>query len=182
MRRTLVAMASLVVVQRMSALQVRRRALVALRSASQGPGKAGGPPEERADASGRRLWAASDVLQFAKSPFGAWMERRYALAEREERATLSALRDPPDGFMRLLARKGDDWEREVLSVLGRDREVLDLSGASRAVRRDPRSATAATAAALRSGAELIYQPPLADALFVGVPDFLVLTQATGVLL
>ena len=34
----------------------------------------------------KRLWSATDVLQFAKSPFAAWMDRRYASATGDDRA------------------------------------------------------------------------------------------------
>ena len=120
-----------------------------------------------------RLWSATDVLQFAKSPFAAWMDRRYASATGDDRAALDALRDPPDAFASLLARRGDAWERDVLAALRRERDVVDLSGAARRVRGDPAGATAATLEAMAARADVIYQAPVADATFLGVPDFLV---------
>ena len=121
----------------------------------------------------KRLWSATDVLQFAKSPFAAWMDRRYASATGDDRAALAALRDPPDAFASLLARRGDAWERDVLAALRRERDGVDLSGAARRVRGDPAGATAATLEAMAARADVIYQAPVADATFLGVPDFLV---------
>ncbi|KAH8058362.1 ATP-dependent 5'-3' RNA helicase [Aureococcus anophagefferens] len=117
-----------------------------------------------------RLWSATDVLQFARSPFAAWMDRRYASATGDDRAALGC------GIRRRsrpARARGGAWERDVLAALRRERDVVDLSGAARRVRGDPAGATAATLEAMESRADVIYQAPVADATFLGVPDFLV---------
>ena len=50
---------------------------------------------------------------------------------------------------------------------------LEDDGAARRVRSDPAGATAATLEAMAARADVIYQAPVADATFLGVPDFLV---------
>lgn len=54
-------------------------------------------------------WAVSDVILWSQSPFAAWMERLW----REHKPhAYCAERDPPDDFALLLARKGEEWEKE----------------------------------------------------------------------
>ena len=119
----------------------------------------------------RRLWAATEVLRFARSPFACWLDAAVATAPPERKKALVALRDPVDPFSQLLAAKGDAWERDVRDALASTRSVVDLSTPN--VRRDPSAAAAKTADALRAGADVIYQAPAVGGSFLGVPDLLV---------
>lgn len=115
-----------------------------------------------------KRWSATSVLRFQRSPFAAWLDAALSKSSGAERDRLEALRDPPDGFSLLLARKGDEWERRVKDDLLKGKDVVDLSGG---VLR--KTSTAETLEALSSNADVVFQAPLVGTRFAGAPDFLV---------
>ena len=113
-------------------------------------------------------WSATSVLRFSRSPFAAWLDAALTTASGTDLERLDSLRDPPDGFSLLLARKGDAWERQVSKELFRDKDVVDLSGGTLRA-----SGTQETLEALHTNTDIIYQAPLSTDRFVGAPDFVV---------
>jgi len=106
------------------------------------------------------LYSPSDLARFLESPFATWMDR--SRFESPERFTP----DTPDEQQELFFRQGRRHEQTVLARL-RDEggEIVDLSQA-----RDDGSSTLA---AMRDGAETIYQAQLTGEQFAGSADFLV---------
>jgi len=77
-------------------------------------------------------------------------------------------RGPIDETVKLLAKKGDLWERRYLALLKtRHRDVVEIS-----VTLNRNEAAAATIEAMRAGVEIIYQATLLTPGFLGRTDFL----------
>ena len=117
-----------------------------------------------------RLWTPSDLVQYYESPFASWMDR---LAAEHPAHPLAARRDPPDPFLSMLGKKGMAGEQEAMRklFLGLGLGVADLSAEARGDALAQRALV--TAEAIRERPDVIYQAPVADATFLGVPDFLV---------
>src|SRR5262249_4703026 len=102
-----------------------------------------------------------------ESPFASWMDRLVVDRPGSDGITLPAT----DPQLALAAAKGQEHERAVLEALrsaGKDICRIEPDG------RDP---FAATASALRSGREVIYQAALRWVPFAGYADFLVRNEA-----
>ena len=124
------------------------------------------PPSSK-KSKGETRWSATSVLRFSRS-FAAWLDAALTASSGADRERLESLRDPPDGFSLLLARKGDAWERQVSKELFRGKDVVDLSGGTLRA-----SGTQETLEALHTNPDIIDPAPLSSASFVGAPDFLV---------
>jgi predicted RecB family nuclease len=110
------------------------------------------------------VFSPTDLTTFVDSPFASWMAR----FELEDRPAAVA-RDAPDGLMDLLGKRGIEHELAKLEEFRSEgRTILEISSAGSAQDR-----LAATEAALRSGADVIYQAYLALPPFAGFADFLV---------
>ena len=82
----------------------------------------------RSPGSCTRLCAVIHLCEGQGVARAAWLDAALTTASGTDLERLDSLRDPPDGFSLLLARKGDAWERQVSKELFRDKDVIDLSG------------------------------------------------------
>ena len=116
----------------------------------------------------KRLWSPTDLSTFAESPWVSWLER---LAREQPAHPLVCAADAADPFLEMLGKLGGESEAAVLSALrgDGDRVLIDLS----AVRGSPEERAAATAEALASRPDVIYQAPMTHGDFFGIADFLV---------
>jgi uncharacterized protein len=104
-------------------------------------------------------YSPSDLCRWLDSRYATWMER-FRLEHPEE-----AQPDSPDESEQLMARHGEQHEREVRARLEADgRDVVEISAA------DP---FAATLEAMREGREVIHRAALSHGDFHGWADFLV---------
>lgn len=119
-------------------------------------------------ASNIRLWSPTDLAQFSESPWAAWLER---LVHDDPAHPFALAVDPPDAFMEMLSRRGANAERKVLqaAIDGSERRVINLAAVSGSVE----ARVTATARALASNPDIIYQAPLCGGGFFGIADFLV---------
>ena len=108
---------------------------------------------------GSILYAPTDLCRFMDSRFASWMDR--FVLERPGAAT----RDEASEDMLLVFERAQEHERAVLERFRDEgRVIVDITKGDDRV--------AATVEALRSGAEVLYQPALVRAPFAGYPDFL----------
>ena len=120
-----------------------------------------------------KLWSPSDLTTFAESPWVSWLER---LAREEPSHPLVQQADPADPFLEMLGKKGDESEAAVLLALrgDADRKLVDLSS----VRGSQEERAAATAEAIATAPDVIYQAPMLHDGFFGIADFLVRVPPT----
>jgi uncharacterized protein len=119
---------------------------------------------------GSLLFSPSDLTVWLEGEFAAWMER-YDVERQELSPEINAsyarlVRDAEDAEVELRKRKGDEHEQRFLQR---------LRAAGRAVVEIPRKAPDAlerTLAAMRGGAEVIYQGHLRHGALQGYTDFL----------
>ena len=111
----------------------------------------------------------SDLTQYMDSPFASWMDH-LTLTHPE----LSPQADEKDAMMMLLQSKGHVHELATLaSFQEKGLVVVDLHKVSAAV--------GATIAAMRKGADVIYQAALSFPPFQGIADFLVKVDGDSLL-
>ena len=114
------------------------------------------------------LYSPSDLTEFMESRFASWMSR-LALSHPDRIPLLEP--DPPadpdlSDIDQILADHGIAHERAVVEALRRDgRDLTEIPASP--------DATPQTLAALRAGAEILYQASLEHPPFAGIPDFLV---------
>jgi len=107
------------------------------------------------------IYSPSDLTLYMDSPFASWMEH-LALTNLQ----FLSLADKEDELMGLLQHKGIQHEQEILtSFLDKGLIVAEITKSPHA----PED----TLAAMRSGADIIYQAGLAASSFKGYADFLV---------
>ncbi|WP_208023398.1 TM0106 family RecB-like putative nuclease [Duganella alba] len=121
---------------------------------------------------GAIVYSPTDLTTYVGSPFASWMTR-FAL-EHPDRVPPA---DAPDGLMTLLAERGIAHETAKLAAFrARGDSIAEIPT------RGPRAdRAAATLAALRGGADIIYQAYLELPPFAGVADFLVKTPGASAL-
>src|SRR5437762_13181562 len=113
---------------------------------------------------GTIIYSPSDLIGYLASPFGSWLDR-YRLEG------LGAIKpDEQTEEEKLLSRTGDEHEQSILSgykasdsglvQIAKDDNQFDV-------------ARAATLAAIKSKAPVIYQAALNDGCFSGYADFLI---------
>ncbi len=108
-------------------------------------------------------FSPSDLTVWLEGEFATWMDR-FAL---EQPLSPGLAPDPEDPELALRARKGDEHEaRYVARLRAEGRQVVEIP------KRAPDS-VAQTLAAMRAGAEIIFQGHLDDGTLHGYPDFLV---------
>jgi predicted RecB family nuclease len=117
---------------------------------------------------GRPVYAATDLVGFLACTHRLALERA-ALAELVEKP----IRDDPE--IELIAKRGLAHEQRYLEELrasGRDVVEIERDGSAASDGDELRAAAAATEAALRRGAEVIYQATFFDGRWRGHADFL----------
>jgi predicted RecB family nuclease len=116
---------------------------------------------------GSHIYSPSDLITFMESEYASWMDRYYLECPDGVQPDKDAAED------RILQVMGEQHERAFLrELVDGGHDVVDLKGV-----RDP----LATAEAIRSGREIIYQGALALGSFAGIPDFLVRVDGTSLL-
>jgi len=112
---------------------------------------------------GRQLtFAPTDLARFSDNPYVTWMDR--LALERPGQVTPDE--DPDE--LKIIGNLGMEHERTFLDRLrGEGRDVEEIPEG------DMDARARATEAALRSGADVVYQGALASGPFAGVADFLV---------
>ncbi len=95
---------------------------------------------------------ATDLYELANCPHRLALDRRLARLERSA----------PDEATRLLAERGEAWERDVAAVLGYPRPEYELGDFEEGARQ--------TEALLRAGVPGVYQPVLLRGRFLAIPD------------
>ncbi len=110
------------------------------------------------------LWfSPTDLSTYFASPFASWM-RRYQIENPAEKFAITA-----DPTMALLAKRGELHEQNYLAILKVEfNNIIEI-----AKQRDFEKAAAETIAAMKSGAEIIYQGAFIKDNFRGFSDFLV---------
>lgn len=117
-------------------------------------------------ASGSVIFSPSDLIRYVASPYSSWMDRLYL--ERRDQITP----DADSEELKLVARIGHEHEAAVLGGL-RTSGV----GIASIDTRDADAAVAATIAAVRARAPVIYQAAFADDRFMGFSDFTLLDSS-----
>lgn len=113
------------------------------------------------DKMGELVYSPTDLIRFMESPFASWMERLYL--EDKNAATPDAKTDEAT----LVAATGDKHEADFLASLkAQGKKIVEID------KKDP-EAEQKTTAALKTGAEIVYQGCLRLGSFRGFTDFLV---------
>lgn len=116
--------------------------------------------------SGQLVYSPSDLNTFFKSPFASWMDR-FAL-ELPEKAPLQTENET----LKLLAKKGDEHERNYLQVLKtKCPDLVEIQRSS-----DFNTSHQQTVEAMKNGVSVIFQGALKLSPFQGYSDFLVKKQ------
>jgi predicted RecB family nuclease len=113
-------------------------------------------------------YSPSDLIRYLASPFASWLDRYYL-------ENLGSIKpDEQTEQEKLLARTGDEHEQSILSGY-----KASGSGLVRIAKDDNQFdvARAATLAAIKSNAPVIYQAALSHGSFAGYADFLTLDGA-----
>src|SRR5262249_11705652 len=119
---------------------------------------------------GQLLLSASDLVAFLECEHLSSLDLRVASGRERIEQTRTDSTD-------LVARKGTEHERRFLeSLIARHREVVPISSALDGAA-STREAADQTEAAMRAGAEVIYQAALADGAWRGYADFLERVQS-----
>ncbi|MHA3048454.1 TM0106 family RecB-like putative nuclease [Acinetobacter sp. ANC 4639] len=115
------------------------------------------------------VYSPSDLIVFMESPFASWMDHLVLVSPEK-----APPRDKADSMMVLLQDKGGEHEAEVLAALiSQGLRVLDISHEA--------DKEAATIAAMKSGADVIFQACLGKLPFMGYADFLVKVHGPSLL-
>lgn len=113
---------------------------------------------------GQRLYSATDLVAFLECEHLTALD----LAALDDRS-LAARKVAADESAALVARKGDQHERAYLEALrGAGQQVVDIAEEGG----DIETKVAATLAAMRAGARVIYQATLREGAWIGHADFL----------
>ncbi len=110
--------------------------------------------------SGIIIYSPTDLIRYLASPFASWLDRYY-LENPEAIAP-----DKQTEEEELLSRTGDKHEQSVLSGYKASTSVIEIAKGNFA------TAHAATLAAIKDKAPIIYQAALQDGVFAGYADFL----------
>jgi predicted RecB family nuclease len=110
--------------------------------------------------SGSIIYSPSDLIRYLSSPFASWLDRYY-LENPEGIAP-----DKQTEEEELLSRTGDKHEQSVLGGYKASTSVIEIAKGNFA------TAHAATLAAIKDKAPIIYQAALQDGVFAGYADFL----------
>lgn len=113
--------------------------------------------------SGTIVYSPSDLIRFLASPYSSWMDRYHL----ERPGTLVPDEDSED--RKLIARTGDEHERSTFEEF-----KGSIPGLVSIPTTDFETARAATLAAVKARAPVIYQAALGDERFAGYADFLIL--------
>jgi len=109
------------------------------------------------------VFSPSDLNTFFKSPFASWMDR--FVLELPENAPMPS----EDDTLKLLAKKGDEHERNYLELLKkRHQDLIEIQRSH-----DFNLSHQKTVDAMKSGASIIFQGALKCSPFQGYSDFLV---------
>ncbi|RUR14025.1 TM0106 family RecB-like putative nuclease [Legionella septentrionalis] len=107
------------------------------------------------------IYSPSDLTLFLESPFASWMEH-FALNESK----ILELADEADELQSVLQHKGMELERKILNdFIASQLNVVQIEKSEHAL--------TDTIAAMKSGADVIYQAALSALPFKGYADFLV---------
>ena len=112
------------------------------------------------------VYSPSDLIKFLESPFASWMDR----FDLENPGKFK--RDGDDKSDKLLQDKGMDHERKVLTALTTEHKTVTTIASSG----DFTARHEATIAAMKSGADVVYQAALKKDSFMGYADFLLKVQ------
>jgi predicted RecB family nuclease len=110
--------------------------------------------------SGSIIYSPTDLIRYLASPFASWLDR-YCLENPDAIAP-----DKQTEEEELLSRTGDKHEQSVLSGYKASTSVIEIAKDNFA------TAHAATLAAIKDKAPIIYQAALQDGVFAGYADFL----------
>ena len=110
---------------------------------------------------GAIIYSPSDLIRYLASPFASWLDR-YNL---ENPGKIKP--DEETEEETLLSRTGDEHEQSILTNY-----KASGSGVLEIPREDFAAAHAATLAAIKDKAPIIYQAALQDGVFAGYADFL----------
>src|SRR6478672_5313273 len=110
--------------------------------------------------SGIIIYSPTDLIRYLASPFASWLDRYYL----ENPDAIAP--DKQTEEEELLSRTGDKHERLVLSGYKASSSVIEIAKDNFA------TAHAATLAAIKDKAPIIYQAALQDGVFGGYADFL----------
>src|SRR5262245_6213948 len=112
---------------------------------------------------GAVIYSPSDLIRHVASPFGSWLDRYYL----ENPGAIKP--DEESEEEQLLSRTGDEHEQSILAgYKASDDSVVEIP------KDDSAAAQAATLAAIKDQAPIIYQAALRDGVFAGFADFLIL--------
>ncbi|MCF6148671.1 MAG: TM0106 family RecB-like putative nuclease [Candidatus Kuenenia sp.] len=108
-------------------------------------------------------FSPTDLIQFAKSPFASWMQRKY-LEEPD-----SVQPDEEDPQLKILQKKGEEHEAAYLAALqGKGYDVCKINSGDK---------FGQTLDAINKGRQIIYQARLMAKNFAGYADFLKLEKS-----
>ena len=110
--------------------------------------------------SGSIIYSPTDLIRYLASPFASWLDRYYL--ENPDAITPDKQTEEEE----LLSRTGDKHEQSVLSGYKASTSVIEIAKDNFA------AAHAATLAAIKDKAPIIYQAALQDGVFAGYADFL----------
>ncbi len=110
--------------------------------------------------SGIVIYSPTDLIRYLASPFASWLDRYYL----ENPDAIAP--DKQTEEEELLSRTGDKHEQSVLGGYKASTSVIEIAKGNFA------TAHAATLAAIKDKAPIIYQAALQDGIFAGYADFL----------
>src|ERR1700680_947887 len=110
--------------------------------------------------SGTVIYSPTDLIRYVASPFASWLDRHYL----EDPDAIAP--DKQTEEEELLSRIGDKHEQSVLSGYKTSTSVIEIPKSNFV------TAHAATLAAIKDKAPIIYQAALQDVVFAGYADFL----------
>ena len=113
-------------------------------------------------ANGQIIYSPSDLVVFFQSPYISWCMHRNQLVPKDQR-----LQKAPNATMDMLSAKGDHFERAELKKMAG--QVVEIP---RGKDITMGQSLAATVAAMRAGADVIYQGALRLGDFEGYTDFM----------
>ncbi len=106
------------------------------------------------------IYSPTDLIRYLASPFASWLDRYYL----ENPDAIAP--DKQTEEEELLSRTGDEHEQSVLTGYKASTSVIEIA------KGDFAAAHAATLAAIKDKASIIYQAALQDGVFAGYADFL----------
>lgn len=108
------------------------------------------------------IYSPTDLVTYFRSPFVSWINH-YNLVCGEKNQIISV----EDETSALLKRKGDEFERKILNKFKTETTIVEIPRDF-----DFAKSRALTIEAMKSGADIIYQPALSVGQFQGYADFL----------